>query len=285
MAEQLADKVTLVTGGSSGIGRIVGACGKACFIAADVSRDDQVESPVEQTVACYGRLDCAFNNADVFRSGPVHEMLEEDFDLVLNANLKGVWLCMKYQVKQILAQQSSAIINNASVYGLLADACAAAYCASKNSVIGLIQSVTLEVADKGVRVNSVCHRGSVRRPVRRQAHHGAAAHGPCWPAARDRRRRGLVVLGGGQLCHRAGVGGGRRAFGRADAGALISLSMAEPATILAVPLRGSRPCSDPTPALPRRSRLQLPPGTSAAPARSPLGPIPADRAAGRPPAP
>jgi NAD(P)-dependent dehydrogenase (short-subunit alcohol dehydrogenase family) len=113
---------------------------------------------VQKTVEKFQRLDIAFNNAGIEGVwAPIVRQSEEDFDRTININLKGIWLCLKYEIQQMLRQGGDgAIVNMASTTGLVGSAGAGAYCASKHGVIGLTQTAALENAKKGIRINSVC---------------------------------------------------------------------------------------------------------------------------------
>jgi NAD(P)-dependent dehydrogenase (short-subunit alcohol dehydrogenase family) len=179
-------KVALVTGAGSGIGRasalafarlgaavavcdinspggretvrqIESAEGRARFFKADVSDEQQVEELVGGCVEAFGRLDYAHNNAGIGAGmAPIHEADRSSFDRVLAVNVIGVWLCLKYEARVMLRQGSGAIVNTASLAGLIGFPNHVAYSTSKHAVIGITRTAALEYAQAGIRVNAVC---------------------------------------------------------------------------------------------------------------------------------
>lgn len=185
-ASAFSGKTVLVTGASSGIGRcaalafaarganvvladinaetgahvleeISRAGGQAIFVQADVANGIQVEALVAAAVARYGRLDCAFNNAGIEEE---HQRLADSdeamYDRMMGVNVKGVWLCMRHEIQQMLVQGGGTIVNTASVAGLVGAPKHSIYAASKHAVVGLTKSAAVEYGKKGIRINSVC---------------------------------------------------------------------------------------------------------------------------------
>jgi NAD(P)-dependent dehydrogenase (short-subunit alcohol dehydrogenase family) len=156
---------TSVDGGHATAAMIVEAGGKALFVQANVTRANEVEALVEKAVSYYGRLDCAVNNAGIEEEHhPLADAEDAQFDRIMNVNVKGVWLCMKYELRQMSKQGGGVIVNMASVAGLVGSPAGAIYAASKHAVIGLTKTAAVEYAKSGIRINSLCP-GGVKTPM------------------------------------------------------------------------------------------------------------------------
>ena len=186
MQMDFSGRVALITGGNAGIGkatalafarqgakvavaarnlarcqetvREIEAGGGAAFaIQTDIAVAADVERMIGAAVDTYGRLDFAFNNAGTLgQMRPLAELTEADFDDVISVNLKGTWLCMKYEIQQMLRQDGGCIVNNSSISGVLATPDGSLYNASKHGILGLTKCAAVEYIKAGIRVNAVC---------------------------------------------------------------------------------------------------------------------------------
>ncbi|MGG7466690.1 MULTISPECIES: SDR family NAD(P)-dependent oxidoreductase [Bacteroidota] len=190
----MKDKIVLITGAASGMGKAVAVMaaergakvivsdisqeaaqtvvdeiisngGMATAVKCDVSKDAEVKALIDRTVELYGRLDAAFNNAGIMMPvTTIDEVSEELYDRVMNINLKGVWLCMKYEIQQMKKQDSGAIVNNSSIGGLVGGLGLSTYHAAKHGVLGLTKGAAVEYSSHGIQINAICP-GTIETPM------------------------------------------------------------------------------------------------------------------------
>lgn len=192
---KLKGKVALITGGASGIGFATAQLfleegakvaiadiseksgneaikklkkkGQAIFIKADVSKEADAKNMVKKTVETFGRLDILFNNAGILITKKLHELNESEWDKIMDINLKGVFLCSKHAIIQMLKQKGGVIVNNSSANAIVADYDVPSYCASKGGVAMLTRAIALDYAKKGIRCNTICC-GEIHTPLAEQ---------------------------------------------------------------------------------------------------------------------
>ncbi len=230
MADNLLDftgKAVLITGGATGIGRatalafarqgarvaigdvneqaaeavklITEAGGTAFFKQTDVRKGAEVSALVDATLSAYGRMDCAFNNAGILPpTMPMADMPEDTFGEVLAVDLEGVFLCMKYEIRHMLEAGGGAIVNTASIAGLVADPGMAPYVAAKHGVIGLTKAAALDYAKQNIRINAIAP-GFVATPMTQrwiddpEFRAVLLAHSPVGRAAQPEEITGIVL--------------------------------------------------------------------------------------------